>query len=219
MLGRREPLLHRRTERFDGHTGVSRDEDGAEIRHRKASHGLLIPSEHELERGRRFPFRMLRGQGDQPVERKDELRVHRMLDPKRSVLVERDETFRRRHEFWTGLVGRRPDEFAYRRASAARRSTRATGRPPPAGPAHGPFHRATPGPTARLPLGSFASTCPVARYVQLREDAVRAENWFPRDREPTETCRQFTPASSYSEIGHLPRAGRKKRFPHPRALP
>src|SRR5438445_1282885 len=46
-----------------------------------------------------------------PFEAVDHLRVHGLLDPRGAVLIERDDTRRRRHELWTRLVGGRLHEF------------------------------------------------------------------------------------------------------------
>src|SRR5262249_23689554 len=46
-----------------------------------------------------------------PLEAVDDLRVNRVLDPQRAVLVERRDALLRRHEFRVGAIGRGLNEM------------------------------------------------------------------------------------------------------------
>ncbi len=77
--------------------------------------GLHVALEHRLERLGRRPFGMIWSFCLHPVERKSQLDIHRMLDPKRTVIVEHSDAFQLRHEVDRALLGDLLDELDDRR--------------------------------------------------------------------------------------------------------
>ena len=100
-----------RLELLDRHAGEGRGEDLLEVVHREFGDRLPVAGEHGLER---LDVRQLRLRLDQrrhAVEAVDHLRIHRMLDPQRAVLIEGGDALLRRHEILARLVGCYSDEF------------------------------------------------------------------------------------------------------------
>src|SRR5207245_5257199 len=82
-----------------------------EVRHREFRHRLAVTGKHGPERLDVLEIRLRLRQHRHPFEAVDHLRVHGLLDPRGAVLIERDDTRRRRHELRTRLAGGRPHEF------------------------------------------------------------------------------------------------------------
>ena len=119
MSSGREPCLHLCFEFAHRHPGESRDSDLLEVGHREFCDCVPVAGQHGLERldiGQ-LGFRL--DQRRYPIEAVDQLRVCRLLDPKRSVLIERRDALFRRYEAGARLVGCYSDEFEDR---ATRRS-------------------------------------------------------------------------------------------------
>ena len=56
------------------------------------------------------PLRVLRCKNSQPIAHKQQLRIHGLLDPSRTVLIEGSDAVVRLHELGVGLVGRNFDK-------------------------------------------------------------------------------------------------------------
>jgi hypothetical protein len=70
-----------------------------------------IALEHRLERLRVLPFRVLRRQRLDAVEREGKLEIDRLLGPQRAVVVERGDPLLGWDEVRPALLGHRLDEF------------------------------------------------------------------------------------------------------------
>ena len=95
MLGAVEPLLGFGVELLHRHAGQRRDENLLELAHRELGDRLAVAGEHGLERLDVPELRLLRHHRRHAVQAVDHLRVHRMLDPERAVLVEHRDALRR----------------------------------------------------------------------------------------------------------------------------
>ena len=69
------------------------------------------PDSHGLERLDLRQFRLRLDQRRDALQAIHHLRIHRMLDPQRAVLIERGDALLGRHELRAGLLGRGLDEF------------------------------------------------------------------------------------------------------------
>ena len=98
MLRGGDPVLHDLLELLGGHARVRGHDD--------FDHRLLAAGERAFhvaleQRGERLlvlPLRMLRRERLHPVEREDQLEIHRLLAPERAVVVERGDALGRRHK-------------------------------------------------------------------------------------------------------------------------
>ncbi len=88
MFGGREPVYDGDLEFLGGHAGVC-SHHNLENRRFAPRQGILhVAFEQRGERFLVFPFRMLRRECLDSVERKGELKIHRLLSPKAAVVVE-----------------------------------------------------------------------------------------------------------------------------------
>src|SRR6266511_652989 len=83
-----EPLLRFGVELLHRHAGQRRGEDLLEVAHRELRYRLAVAGEHGLERLGVPELRPLRRHRRDALQAVDHLRVHRMLDPQRAVLIE-----------------------------------------------------------------------------------------------------------------------------------
>jgi hypothetical protein len=93
-----DPVGDRFAEFLDRHPGMC---GGHQLKNRFLAAGervLGVALEHGGERLGCFPLGMFRGHRFDPVEREEELEVHRLFGPERAVVVEDGDAFRDRHK-------------------------------------------------------------------------------------------------------------------------
>ena len=118
MLRRGDPVLHDLLELVGGHARVRGHDD---LEHRllpAGQRGFQVALEQRGERLLVLPLRMLRRERLHPVEREDQLEIHRLLGPERAVVVERGDALGGRHElraaFFRGCLDELDDSFLCR---------------------------------------------------------------------------------------------------------
>ena len=102
----REPIGDDLLELVGGHAGVGRHDDFQQALLAGCGKRLHVALEHRLERLLVFPFRMLRRQRLDAVEREGELEIHRLLAPQRAVVVEHGDALGGGHEIRSPWVTR-----------------------------------------------------------------------------------------------------------------
>jgi len=98
MPGSLKPFLHVGIELLHRHAGQRRGKDFLQIRHRQLGRCLAVPREHGLERLHARKFRFGLDHRRHALQAIDHLRIHRVLDPDRAVLVESGDALLGRHE-------------------------------------------------------------------------------------------------------------------------
>ena len=106
-----DPVLHQRRELAGSHPGMSGEDDFLEVLRRELRHRLAIAGNHRLERLNRLPLRMLRRKRHDTVQRKDDLRVDRLLDPKSSILIKSRKSIAGSNEFRAAWRSSRRDQL------------------------------------------------------------------------------------------------------------
>ena len=110
MLCRGHPPLRLGREFVHAHAAECRGEDLFQVRHREFGDCCMVTGQNRFEGFDVLQFRLLRDHRWNAVEAVGHLRVDRMLDPQRAVLIEGRDTSLRRDEVRTRLVGRRAHE-------------------------------------------------------------------------------------------------------------
>jgi hypothetical protein len=100
MFGRRQPLLDVGAEVLDRHPALRREYDLEYLTGREPSDGLRIAGENSLEGFAVSQFRLLRDERPDAIEAIDDLRIDRVLDPERAVLIERGDALLRPQVAW-----------------------------------------------------------------------------------------------------------------------
>ena len=111
ILGSCEPLLHFRVELIHRHAGEGGSEDLLEVLHRELRHRLAVAGHHRFERLDVLEFRLRFHDRRDPLQAVHHLRVHRVRDPQRAVLVEGGDALGGRHELRAALRGGRLHEL------------------------------------------------------------------------------------------------------------
>ena len=106
VASRVEPGRDFAAEGLDIHAGQRRADDLEEVVHREFGDGLAVAGEHGPERLDLGELRLRLHNSGHAIEAIDDLRVDRMLDPQRAVLVEGRDALFRRHEFRARRIGR-----------------------------------------------------------------------------------------------------------------
>ena len=135
MFGRGQPLLDDRLIHFDRHAGVCFGADLFEILNRKVRHRDRVARQDRAKRLPRLPFRVLWRQLLHAIVGEFDLRVDRLLDPQRAVLVEHRNPQLQRHVLRSLLGRRRFRELDQGPLGRDNRSTTATDR---SGPSRAP---------------------------------------------------------------------------------
>ncbi len=107
----RDPFGDLVAERVDVHAGQGRGGDLDQRLEAQLRDRFAIPRQHGAERLDLGKLGLRLHQRRHAIEAIDELRIDRMLDPQRAVLVEGRDPLRKRHEAWACGVSRRMDEF------------------------------------------------------------------------------------------------------------
>jgi hypothetical protein len=94
-----------------GHSAQRRGEEFLEVLHRKLRDRLAVARHYRLEWLDVRELGLCLDYRRHALEAVHHLRIHRMLDPQRAVLVERGDTLGRRHELRTSLGRRGLHEF------------------------------------------------------------------------------------------------------------
>ena len=111
MLRGGHPIFHDLLELLSGHAGMC---DHHDFKHRvfaARERALQVALEQRGKGLLVLPFRMLRSQHLHPVEREEELKIHRLLGPERAVVIERGDAGFGCDVFQTGLVRGRAHEL------------------------------------------------------------------------------------------------------------
>jgi hypothetical protein len=110
VLRGRQPLLHDGVELINSHAAVRLCHNDFEVLNGELGQSFVIAVKDRLERLLALPLGMFPGECFDAVDRKHHLRVDRLLDPQRPVLVERGDALLGREESRARLVGGRPHE-------------------------------------------------------------------------------------------------------------
>src|SRR5262249_53050862 len=99
VLGAGQPLFHLALKVFHRHAGQRRHQDFLKLMQRQLCDGLAVAREDRFERLDVLEFRIFLDNGWNTIEAIDDLRIDRMLDPERAVLIESRDALFRRNEF------------------------------------------------------------------------------------------------------------------------
>src|SRR6516164_1469121 len=111
MFGRDQPRFHVGAELLDGHPTLRRKHNLEYIPHRELRDCLAVARQYGLERFAVLQIRLLVCKRANTIQAKDDLRIQRMLDPQRAVLVELSDPLSLRQEIWATLCGGCFDEL------------------------------------------------------------------------------------------------------------
>ena len=105
MFGHGQPFSHVLPERLDVHAALRRQHDLEKFAQGELGDRRAVAGENRLERLAIPQLGLRLDEIADTVEAKDDLRVHRMLDPERPVLIERGNTILWRDKICARLIG------------------------------------------------------------------------------------------------------------------
>src|SRR5262245_21764416 len=114
MRGPSQPVLHDLLELGGCDASVCCCHDGQECLVSSSQGPFEITFEKRGERLGFFPFRMLRRQFPHAIQSEEKLKVHGLLSPEGTVVVERHDALRRRYKIRSALLRHFGDEFNQR---------------------------------------------------------------------------------------------------------